>query len=83
MKAWIENLLWDALKMFAVRVHDWVFDPNRHARIRMKHRERWWAYKVKAEQTKDARDDMRALAWQIEYKFEVPPEVARARGDVS
>lgn len=81
VKAWIADLLWDALKLFLGRIHDWCFDPGRHARIRMKHRERWWKYHQKAMRTKDPRDDMRAKAWAIEYKFETPPVDATMRGD--
>jgi hypothetical protein len=82
MKAWLANLMWDALRIFAGRVHDWAFDPQRHARIRMAHRERWWDYYCKAMRTKDKRDDMRAQAWAIEYKFETSPADAKARGDL-
>lgn len=82
MKAWIANLLWDAMWIFLRRVHDWAFDPERNARIRMKHRQRWWSYHQRALQTKSERDDMRANAWAIQFKFETPPDEAIARGDL-
>lgn len=82
MKAWLVNIMWDALAMFAVRVHDWVFDPDRSARIRMKNRKRWWAYYLKAARTKTKRDDLRAKSWQIQFRFEVSPNMAEARGDI-
>ena len=82
MKTFLANLLWDALAMFAGRVHDWIFDPERHAHIRMKHRRRWWAYHQKAKQTKSTRDDMRANAWAVQFRFETPPEEAINRGDL-
>lgn len=82
LKAWIADLLWDALKLFAARAHDWAFDPQRHARIRMAHRQRWWRYHQKALSTDDPRDDMRARAWAIQYDFKTPPEEAEARGDL-
>lgn len=82
MKAWIANLMWDALLIFSARLHDWVFDPDRHARIRFNHRKRWWAYHQKAQATKDPNDDLRARAWQIEFDFKTPPEEAMVRGDL-
>ena len=82
MKAILANMLWDVLELVCKKAHDFTFDPERHARIRMKNRERWWAYRQKAERTKKKRDDMRALAWQSEFKFETPPDEARKRGDV-
>ena len=83
MKHFIANILWDALAMFLGRVHDWVFDPQRNARIRMRNRERWWAYHQKALATKDPRDDARANAWAIQFKFETSPEEAISRGDLN
>lgn len=82
MKEWIANLLYDALKMFCGRVHDWLFSAERHARIRFRNRERWWRYQQKADATKDKRDDMRAMAWQIEFDFKTPPTEAKLRGDL-
>ena len=82
MKAWIANLLWDALWIFLRRVHDWFFDPERHARIRFQHRQRWWTYHQRAIETQSARDDMRARAWEIEFDFETPPDEALERGDL-
>lgn len=82
MKAWIANLLWDALLIVSVRAHDWVFDPERHARIRFQHRKRWWAYYQKALTTKDPKDDKRAEAWRIEFDFKTPPAEALVRGDL-
>ena len=79
---WLADILVGALKLFAGWVHDWVFDPDRHARIRFHNRERWWKYQQKALATKDHRDDMRAKAWQIQYAFETPPDEAMARGDL-
>lgn len=83
MKAWIANLLWDAMWIFLRRVHDWFFNPERHARIRFQHRQRWWAYKLKTDQTQSERDNMRAEAWAIEFDFKTPPDEAVARGDLS
>ena len=82
MKAWIANLFWDALWIFLQRVHDWAFDPERHARIRMTHRERWWAAHCKALTTNSKRDDARATAWAIQFDFKTPPAVAKTRGDL-
>lgn len=82
VREWIANAMWDALKLFAGRVHDWAFNPQRHAKIRFRNRERWWRYVLKAEKTKDPRDDMRAKAWQIEFGFETPPTAAIDRGDL-
>lgn len=79
---WLADILYGTLKMFGGRLHDWLFDPDRHARIRFAHRQRWWKYDQKAKATKDKRDDMRAKAWQIEYAFETPPDEAIARGDL-
>lgn len=82
MRAYIANVLWNALALFLGRVHDWVFDPERSARIRFKNRKRWWAYHRKAAESGSKRDDMRAKAWQIQFKFETPPEDALNRGDL-
>lgn len=82
MRQFLANLIWDALWIFLRRVHDWAFDPERNARIRMKHRERWWAYHCRALETKSERDDMRANAWALQFKFETSPEDAKARGDL-
>lgn len=82
MKAWLANLLWDVVCIVSVKLHDWVFDPQRHARIRFAHRERWWAYKCKAEKTKNPRDDRRARCWEVEFGFETPPVEAMRRGDL-
>jgi len=82
MKAWIANLLWDAMWIFLWRVHDWVFDPDRAARGRMKDRQRWWAYKRKAESTASKKDDMRARWFEIRFDFKTPPDEALARGDL-
>ena len=82
MKQFIVNIMWDALAIVLVRAHDWVFDPQRQARIRMKHRDRWWAYHLKAVKTKSKRDNLRADAWAIQGKFETPPNEVIARGDV-
>ena len=82
MKQFIVNIMWDALAIVLVRAHDWVFAPQRHARIRMKHRDRWWAYHLKATRTKSLKDNMRADAWAIQGKFETPPSDAIARGDL-
>ena len=76
------DILWKALALFLGRVHDWVFDPERAARSRFKNRERWWAYKLKADATKDPRDNMRAEWWRIHFSFETPPITALARGDL-
>jgi len=82
MKAWIANLLWDALAIFLARVHDWIFDPDRAAAWRMKNRQRWWSYKLKADATKSTRDDLRARWYQITFGFETPPDKAVERGDL-
>lgn len=82
MRQFLANLIWDALWIFLRRVHDWAFDPERHARIRMKNRERWWAYHCRALETKSERDDMRANAWALQFKFETSPEAAIQRGDL-
>lgn len=82
MKAWIANLLWDALAIFLARVHDWIFDPDRAARWRMKNRERWWAYKVKADATDNLRDDRRAEWYRITFDFQTSPDEAVRRGDL-
>jgi len=82
MKVWLVNLMWDALRMVSVRAHDWVFDPDRAARNRMAHRERWWDYRLKAGFTKSERDDRRAEWWRIHFNFKTPPGEAGERGDL-
>ncbi len=78
----LANLFWDALKFCAGNVHDWSFDPRRAAGARMRDRQRWWTYKLKAEQTQDKRDDMRAEWFRIRFNFNVDPETALKRGDL-
>jgi len=63
-------------------LHDWVFSPERAAKIRMANRERWWRYVRRARSTPFSRDDMRAEFWRISCGFETPPDEARARGDL-
>lgn len=82
MKAWLANLLWDALCMVSIRLHDWIFDPQRAAVMRFKNRERWYTYKTKAEQTQNKRDDLRARWWAVMFGFETPPIEAMRRGDL-
>jgi len=82
MKTWLVNLMWDALEIFCRRAHDWAFDPNRSARIRMKHRKRWWAYVLRSQKTMNVGDDMRAQWWKIQFGFTTPPDAAVARGDL-
>jgi hypothetical protein len=79
---WISNALWDGVKLFAGRVHDYFFDPVRAAKRRFADREKWWAYKIKSEQTKDKRDDMRAEWFRIRFDFETSPQDAVKRGDL-
>jgi hypothetical protein len=84
MRTWLANIIWDALWIFLRRVHDWIFDPDRNARIRFRNRERWWSYHQRAIATPDnQRDDMRAKAWRIQFDFKTPPDEAIARGDLS
>jgi len=80
MKRLIANALWGALSVFSVRLHDWAFSPKRHAAIRFKHREIWWAYAQKG--VHNERHRKRALAWQIQFRFKTPPIEALARGDL-
>lgn len=82
MKTWLANLLWDALKILWARAHDWFFDPARAARKRFRNRERWWAYKLKADATQDPHDDLRAQWWAETFGFETPPLAAVRRGDL-
>lgn len=82
MKAWIANLLWDALWIVAWRLHDFAFDPDRAAKARFRDRQRWWAYYCKAEQTESKKDDMRAEWFRIRFQFETPPDEALKRGDL-
>ncbi|MFH0981830.1 MAG: hypothetical protein V2A79_09855 [Planctomycetota bacterium] len=82
MKAWLANLLWDALWLCLWRGHDWVFDPERAARIRFANRERWWAYHQKALTSLSKKDDMRADSWRIQFDFKTPPGEAVRRGDL-
>lgn len=82
MKAWLANMLWDALAILLCRVHDWVFDPERAARLRFENRKRWWAYKERADTTFSKRDDKRAEWYRIVFGFETPPEQAIRRGDL-
>jgi hypothetical protein len=82
VKQWLANLLWDALKIFLGRGHDWVFDPQRAALARFRDRERWWAYRQKALATQDPRDDLRAQWFQARFGFETPPSAAINRGDL-
>lgn len=82
MKAWMADLMWGALLIVSRKLHSWVFDPERHARIRFEHRKRWWAYQQKALSTKAPWDDDRARAWQIQFDFKTPPAEAIARGDL-
>lgn len=79
---WLADVFWDALKIFAGRIHDWFFSEDRAARLRMKKREWWWARSEKAKATENPRDDMRARFWQILDDFETPPADAVARGDL-
>ena len=83
MKAYIANLLWDALWIFLHRVHDWFFDPKRAAEQRFRDRERWWAYKCKAEATASKKDDMRAEWFRLRFDFNTEPTRAQARGDLN
>jgi hypothetical protein len=82
MKQWLANCLWDAVKLASGRLHDWIFDPRRAALARHRDRVRWWAYKLKAEQTQDPRDDMRAEWFRIRFNFETSPAEALVRGDL-
>lgn len=82
MKAWLAELMLGALKIAWVSAYKWLLDPDRHARIRFRHRERWWKYYQRALETKSGLDDMLAEAWRIEYDFKTPPAVAKARGDL-
>jgi len=82
MKTYLANLMWDALLIFCTRLHDYIFDPERAARIRFAHRERWWQYKLRAEQTKSKRDDLRAKWWATMFDFKTNPTAALARGDL-
>lgn len=79
---WLADAMWDALRLLAGWLHDWVFSEERAARLRMKKREWWWARTEKAKTTKSPRDDMRARFWQILDAFETPPSEAVARGDL-
>lgn len=80
MKAWLANVMWGAVGLLSQRLHDWIFDPQRAARQRMKHRERWWQYLCEA--SGDKNKLVRARWWQIHFKFETPPDTARKRGDL-
>lgn len=82
MKKWIADVLWDALWIFLRRLHDWFFDADRAVRQRFKDRERWWNYKLKAEQTASKRDDMRAEWFRVRFDFKTNPTAALARGDL-
>jgi hypothetical protein len=82
MKAWIANLLWDALGIFLGRLHDWIFDLNRAVRGRFRNREIWWRYYCKAKTTGSKRDDMRAEWYRIHFAFKTSPEEAVKRGDL-
>lgn len=82
MKTLLANWIWDILALVSTRAHNWVFDPKRNARIRMKHRKRWWAYDSKAARTKSKKDDMRAEAWKIQFNFKTSPGAAKHRGDL-
>lgn len=80
--AWLADCLWDALKLFAGRLHDFIFDPKRAAEARFRDRERWWRYTQKALATDNTRDDMRAEWWRIRFAFETSPDAAKLRGDL-
>jgi hypothetical protein len=82
MKALLANFMWGALGLFWKRGHAAVFDPDRHRRIRMAHRQRWWKYHEKARTTGNVMAKERAIAWQIQFKFQTPPDVAIDRGDL-
>jgi hypothetical protein len=77
MKAWLANLMWDALRIFAGRVHDWAFDPQRHARIRMAHRERWWDYYCKA---MDERQTRRHESPGVGHRVQIRDVARRCQG---
>ena len=79
MKAWIANLMWDALWICLRRIHDWAFDPDRADLIRAEGRERWWSYHCKAVQTASERDDMRAEFWRRLFNFHDAPEIKAAK----
>jgi len=80
MKAWLANLLWGAVGLLSQRLHDWVFDPQRAARARLQHRQRWWQYASHC--AGDKNKERRAQWWAIHFKFETPPDRAVARGDL-
>lgn len=82
MKAWLANVFWDAMWLFLWRVHDWFFDPERAAKARFRDRERWWAYKLKADRTDSKKDDLRAEWFRIRFDFKTPPGDALVRGDL-
>lgn len=83
MKAWLANLIWDALWIVLHRLHDWVFDPARAAQARMRDRDIWWAYKLKADASGDERAIRRAKWFEVRFKFQTDPAAAFRRGDLS
>ena len=83
MKTWLVNMVWDALHLVAWRLHDWFFDAERAAAARMRDRERWWSYHCKAQATPCPKDDVRAKWFEARFGFKTPPEVAKARGDLT
>lgn len=82
MKAWLANLIWDALLLVSVRLHDWFFSEERAAKQRFRHRELWWRYACRAAETNSTHDDMRARWWAVQFDFKTPPTEAVARGDL-
>lgn len=82
VKEWIAAQIIAGIRLVSKRAYMWIMDPKRQARIRMKHRQRWWKYHCKAAKTRNKYDDMLAAAWAIQYKFETSPETAEARGDL-
>ena len=82
LKTAIANALWGALALFSKRARDYAFCQERAARIRMRHREVWWRYYQRAQETGSETDDMIADWWAIQFDFTTSPDVAAARGDV-
>jgi hypothetical protein len=82
LKTAIANALLGALAIFSKRARDYAFCPERAARIRMRHRESWWRYYQRAQETDSDTDNMIADWWAIQFEFHTPPNVAATRGDV-
>lgn len=80
IKLWMMNMVVAVAKMVGIKAHNFIFDREKWAARRERHRQVWWKYKQKADQTKDPFDNDRADCVGIYMKFQhTPEEVAQAK----